>query len=444
MHKSEVVMKRAVRKSIEIGLLGVMFLLTSLSILAQPTVIEPGNKSVDPALVNIGKFTWASRFEKTEERLINMQRNGQEITVETRETKKGIEKNKRTFVLNARTFEMIRQSYTDENKSYNLQYGSRVKGVRPDFDTNKKENIDAAVTGKFYDPLSLPYLISTLPLSLDYRVTFPVMRLNNAWQPEYVRYRIVNIVEYERSSCLLGTRNVWKVSVYEKTQDHSLHVYVDKQTRRIVGADEALGGVVSILIDKETDINPIKAPLDAEGTKAMITNGTSSIKGQASTKISEKRMLGNKTQFAPKGSLVTLIPNTPYYKEWMDLNLKLYKIDSPTYANGKLVKGCAYPMPPELKEATLVTEVIDDKGNFVFQNLKPGEYLVWVGFLANKYTRTTRTPNGNYTVTLNNDGSASATQDIDVTNFMSLQNVVNFQFVTVKKDGETVNVKLKD
>ncbi len=437
-------MSKAVIKSIKISFIGMLFLLTSFSVLAQPTVIEPGDISVNPALVNLGKFTWGLRFEKNEDRLISVQRNNQEITVETRETRKGLEKSKKTLVLNAKTLEIIRQSYSDEDKSYNLQYGTRVKGTQTDFETNNKESIDAVVTGKHFDSLSLPYVISTLPLSLDYRVTFPVMRLNNTWQPEYVRYRITAISEQEKFSCLSGTRNVWKVTVHEKTQNHVLHVYIDKTTRRIVGADESLLDKVTLHIDKETDVNPIKTPFNADETMAMITKGTSSIKGQASTKISEKRMIGNKTQFAPKGSLVTLIPNTPYFKEFLDFNLKLYKIDSPTYANGKLIKGCAYPLPPELKNTLLITEVIDDKGNFVLQNLKPGEYLVWVGFVANKYTRTTRTPTGDYSISVYEDGTGSATQIIDVKNFMSPQNIINHQYVTVKKEGETVSIKLKD
>ncbi len=223
-----------------------------------------------------------------------------------------------------------------------------------------------------------------------------------------------------------------------------LHVYIDKATRRIVGADESLLDKVTLHIDKETDVNPIKNPFNADETMAMITKGTSSIKGQASTRISEKRMLGNKTQFAPKGSIVTLMPNTQYFKEWLDFNLAIGKTDSPTYSNGKLIKGCAYPLPPEVREQSIVTDVIDDKGNFVFQNLKPGEYLVWVGFVANKYTRTTRTPTGNYSISIYEDGTGSANQIIDVKNWMSQQNIINHQYVTVKKEGETVSIKLKD
>lgn len=441
-------MKNAIRKSIEISFLGVMFLLTSLNVLAQPTVIEPGDNSINPALLNTGKFTWATN-NTDKASLITVQRNNQEITIEERETKKGLEESNQTLVLNAKTLEPIRQNYKNEDRSYSLQYGTRVKGTRTDFETNKKENVDAAITGKHFDPATLPYVISSLPLSLDYRVTLPVMRLNSSWQPTYLRYRITDVSEQKTFSCLSGVREFWKVTINEKTRNHMLVVYIDKTTRRILRTEQSFDGLglsdnTYILFDKETDVNPIKATFNEAETMAMLTGGTSSIKGQASTKISEKRLPGNKTQFAPKGSLVALIPNTPYFKEWVDFNLRIGKISRPVYFDGKLVDGCSYPLPAEVKKHQLLTEVIDNKGNFVFQNLKPGEYLVFVGFVANKYTHTTRTPTGDYTVTVNSDGTGSATQIIDVKNWMSPQNVINHQFVKVTKEGETVSVKLKD
>lgn len=439
-------MKRAIERSIEISFLGVMFLLTSLNILAQPTIIEPGDKSINPALLNTGKFTWATN-SKDKASLVTVQRNNQEITVEERETLKGLDESTQTLVLNAKTLEPIRQSYKNEDRSYSLQYGSRVKGVRTDFETNKKENIDGAITGKHFDPATLPYVISSLPISLDYRITLPVMRLNGSWQPTYLRYRITDVSEQKTFSCLSGVHDLWKVTAFEKTRNHQLVVFLDKTTRRILRTEHSFDGISSnayVLVDKETDVNPIKAQFDPNETMAMLSGGTSSIKGQASTRISEKRIIGNKTQFAPKGSLVTLIPNTPYFKEWIEFNLTIGKISRPVYFDGKLVDGCSYPLPPEVAKHQVVTDVIDNKGNFVFQNLKPGEYLVFIGFVANKYTHTTRTPTGDYSITVGSDGSASATQIIDVKNWMSPANVINHQFVKINKEGETVSVKLKD
>ena len=440
-------MKKAVRKSIQIGFLGVMFLLTSFNILAQPTVIEPGDSNLNPALVNTGKFTWGTKITD-KANLVTVQRSNQEITIETRETKKGIDESNQTLVLNAKTLEPIRQNYKDEDRTYSLQYGARVKGIQNDFETNKKENIDAVVTGRHFDPASLPYVISSLPISLDYRVTLPVMRLNSSWQPTYLRYRITDVSEQKSFSCLSGVHELWKVTVNEKTRNHMLIVYFDKTTRRILRTEQSFDGIglsdnTYILFDKETDVNPIKAAFNEAETKAMLSGGSSSIKGQASTKISEKRLPGNKTQFAPKGSLVALIPNTAYFKEWVDFNLTIGNISRPVYFDGVLVGGCSYPLPHEVKKHSLITDVIDNKGNFIFQNVKPGEYLVFVGFVANKYTHTTRTFSGWYSTTTNEETGVSTTSPIiDVTDWMSPQNIINHQFVKVTKDGETVSVKL--
>lgn len=225
-------------------------------------------------------------------------------------------------------------------------------------------------------------------------------------------------------------------------------VYYKKKSKRIYQTEESFNGShitqnIYLLTDLELDVNPIKASFNAKETMEMLTGGTASIKGQASTKIGGKKLLGNKTEYAPKGSIVILIPNTPYFKEWVDFNLSIAKISRPVYLDGELVGGCSYPLPSEVKKHHLTTEVFDNKGNFVFENLKPGEYLVYIGFVANKYSHTTRTPTGDYTITVNSDGSGSAKQIIDVTHWMSPARILNHQFVKINKEGESVNVKLK-
>lgn len=435
------------KRMVILSILLCAFSLTSFNVYAQPTIIEPGDKSINSALLYTGKFTWGSS-QKEELNFITVQRNNQEITIEERVTKKGLEENKQILVFSAKTFELIRENYKNEDRTYSLQYGPQVKGSRTEFETNKKDNIEEAITGKHFNTAALPFIISTLPISLDYRVTIPVMRLNGSWKPIYLRYKITDVSEQKNFSCLSGAHDIWKVTVNEKTRNHRLIVFFDKTTRRILRTEQSFDGFhlkdnIYVLADKELDVNPIKAPFNAAETMAMLSSGASSIKGQASTRIAEKRMIGNKTQYAPKGSLVTLIPNTPYFKEWVNYNLFIGNVSRPVYWDGKLIEGCSYPLPEEVKNAMRYTEVTDNKGSFNFQNLKQGEYLVFIGFVANKYTHTTRTPTGDYTITVNEDGSGSATQIIDVKNWMSPQDILNHQFVKITKDGETVNVKLK-
>ena len=138
-----------------------------------------------------------------------------------------------------------------------------------------------------------------------------------------------------------------------------------------------------------------------------------------------------------------LIPNTPYFKEWVDFNLSVQKKFPGTIVGGQVISGCApYPLPLEVKEQALLTEVTDNKGSFSFQNLKPGEYYLAVQFVATKYTHTTRTPNGSYNITINSDGSGSATQNMDVIQWGSPTNVMNTKLVIIKKEGEEVKVDL--
>lgn len=178
----------------------------------------------------------------------------------------------------------------------------------------------------------------------------------------------------------------------------------------------------------------------------MITKGTSSIKGQASTKLYDDKRIFNKTQYPPKGSLVMLIPNTPYFKEWMDFNLAIGKVSPPYYMDGQLLDGCAlYPINPEVKKQMLITDVIDDKGNFAFPNqLKPGEYLVFVGYVATKYSHTTKTPTGDYSITEDAYGNLGLKQIHSVKKWFEPTNVMNLKYIKISKDGEIVNVKLKD
>jgi hypothetical protein len=421
--------------------------LPSFHVSAQPIIIEPGDKSIDPSLLYTGSFTWETK-NKDLLNLITIKRNNNEVIIETRETKKGMEQDMQTMVLNAKTFEPLRENYKNEERTYSLQYGAKVKGAQTDYETNKKINIEESITGKHFNTYALPFIISTLPISLNYRVTIPVMKLNSSWKPTYLRFKITDVSETKSFSCLSGVHELWKVTAEEKTKQHRLVVFFDKTTRRILRTEQSFDGFhlndnTHLLIDKELDVNPIKAKFNLAETMAMLSDGTSSVKGQASTKIANKRIPGNKTQYAPKGSLVTLIPNTAYFKEWVEYNLFIGNVSRPVYFDGKLVGGCAYPLPPEVAKTMRITDVTDNKGNFIFENLKPGEYLVYIGFVANKYTHTTKTPTGDYSITVNSDGSGSATQIIDVKHWMTPENVINHQFVKITKDGESVKVQLK-
>ncbi len=423
-----------------------LFVFLNFLVNGQPSVVEPGSKGVSLLAICTGKFIWESN--NTVQNAVSVERSGQRITIVTHITKNGDEVSRQTIKLDALTLEPLSEDYSDEEGSYSLQYGATVSGKRTISETGNTVSIHENVAGKHFSAGTIPFVVTALPISLDYRATIPVIRFDNNWKPAYLKYRITEVSEDKSFSCLSGVHQIWKVTVKEKTSNHLMIVFLDKATRRILRTEQSFDGMhlsqnTFILADSEKDINPIKASFNFSETMAMLSGGTSTIEGSASTRIAEKRMEGNKVQYAPKGSVVTLMPNTPYFKEWVNYNFTIGNISRPVYYDGKLVSGCAYPLPDEVKKAMVYAEVEDNKGNFRFKNLKPGEYLIFVGFVANKYTHTTRTPTGNYNITISSDGYGSATQTVDVRNWMSPRDILNHQFVKVEKDGETVKVKLK-
>ena len=125
------------------------FTLFCISAFAQPTIVEPKDKAISGNLLFTGNFTLA--YNTQDDLSLNkIQRNNKEITIENRITKKGLEESTQTIVLNATTFETIRESYKDENSAYNLQYGAKVKGENTNYETNEKVNVNATITGNHF------------------------------------------------------------------------------------------------------------------------------------------------------------------------------------------------------------------------------------------------------------------------------------------------------
>lgn len=426
--------------------------------IAQPTMIEVGDKNVNSAILSTGSFVWEQKHgfsfedkEKPNERFITIKRTDKEITIEERLTKKGIDAEKTTTVLNAQTLEPIRSTFSGEDYTYSVSYGTKLKGQITYYSNNEKVNIDEPMKEKCFDISTLDYVVSTLPLAPGYKAFIPVIYPEKNKNYRYVRYKITDIVETKAFSCLSGHYDILEVKlegVYGLSTKHKT-VYVDKKTRRIVRILDGLTPTYgTIYEDLEQHINPIKTKFDAKEAKAMISQGTSTMTGQAYSlddNMPRSMLQRVKKIIAPKGSLVMLIPNTPYLKEWLGFNASVRKANPPEYLAGKLYRGChGYPLPIEVKEQSLVAEIMDNKGSFAFQNLKPGEYHVYVQFVATKYTNTTRTPNGSYNVTINPDGSGSAVQNVDITHWGSPTEVSSYKLVKIAKDGETVKVKLRD
>ncbi len=354
------------------------------------------------------------------------------------------------IVLNAKTFEPIRAQAETESFSYNITFGSTIKGELENFKTGEKEKFNEPIEEKFFVGSSLEILVSLLPLAQGYKAFIPQVTFDEGYRTKVMRWEIEKIQEYKMPSCNLG--EVIDVFLVELSNTllvgESYKMVIDKNTRRIIMNIKNAGNGEKFYVDAERDLNPIKTKFDPTAAKAMISQGSSSITGQAYTideNLPKSSFQRPKRILAPVGSIVMLIPNTPYFKEWLGFNTSIRQKFPPEFVGKEVIKGCGgYPLPLEVRDQTLVTEVTDNKGSFSFQNLKPGEYHVLVQFVATKYTHTTKTPTGGYTVSVNPDGTGSASPIMDVKHWGSPTNVSNYALVKISSEGETVKVKLKD
>ncbi|MDV3462939.1 MULTISPECIES: DUF3108 domain-containing protein [Weeksellaceae] len=295
--------------------------------------------------------------------------------------------------------------------------------------------------GDYFDIATYPLVLCALPLNTGYKAIIPVIDYDSANKDKIQNVNITDVKSNIYNSELTGEHQVWKVSVNEESTGNLYDYFIDKTSRKIYKITVSSKGNNFMLVDKETDSNPLKNKFDKEATLKMVTKGNSVISGEAFAKDDrsgvDNRKLRidilnvNKKQFAPKGTKVVLLPYTEYFKEWMELNKKQRKI-----------KG-AQPilLSEDAKSCILTTEIYNDKGNFEFTNLMEGEYFVYISF---NYTDTfsRREVTGTSDVYIN--GQYAGTQlNTDIFDYAQTGNA-NFQkIVTIKSNGEIVKIKLK-
>lgn len=449
--------RKVILNGISTFALWAILLCLSFRVFAQrPDIIQPGSASINTELLSTGSFVWEEKVNnlfntgepvKPKNRYVIIKRTAKEIIIDERITKNGKDVLKRKYVLNAKTFEPLSAVSETDEFSYNVTFGSKIKGELENYTDGQKEKFDAPIEEKFFVGNSVAILTSILPLKEGYRALIPQVTFDDGYRTKVIRWNIEKVQELKLPSCKLGEL----IDVYYVELTHTsstIKMIINKKTRRILNFVKDYG-VKEYYEDKLEDINPIKAKFNVEEARAMISQGNAKITGKAYTvdeskprTIMESLRSRNKIR-APKGSIVMLIPNTPFFKEWVDFNLSVQQKFPGKIVGGQVISGCApYPLPLEVKEQSLFTEVTDNKGSFTFQNLKPGEYYVAVQFVATKYTHTTRTPNGSYNITIYSDGSGSATQNMDVTQWGSKTNVMNTKLVTIKNEGEEVKMNL--
>lgn len=416
------------------------------------TIILPGDKLINSSLVHQGKFemtffhsdiTQATELGTYD---VNVEMKDGKLLINTHhKTKKYEEKN--SIFADASSLKSISKNTSNIEKGFSNEF-SINNGTFTNLKAKKKTNYDEKLADQYFDAVVYPYVLSSLPLKLGFEnYILPIVNIDIATNKVTTDEVVILETKTDQfTSPLTGQHSCWKVTVIEMKNKQYVFYYIDKNNRRIRKIEYAKKtsnneGYKLAYLDKETDINLFKTPFDKEAIRKMMNDGNSIIFGEAWAK-DDKGFKDNrkikinvvnfaKKQFAPKGTKVLLIPNTAYYKEWFELNKKQAK-----------VKGAQpIPLPKEAASQIKTTEVFDDKGSFEFANLMPGEYMVYAAFNYEDTIDKTEVT-GKADVYINGQYSGTEVYT-DVFRYGGETNAQIVKKITIKNNGETVNIKLK-
>lgn len=424
----------------------ILFLLLSVSSFCQ-VVILPGDQSIDKTFLKSDSYTMSYSIKKNGtfidigEYEVKINNDNKNFDVKTR-----LSFNNSTtqwtghFIADAQHLKPISATDDTSDKSVTLHFSNIIKGSIKDNKTGKKSTIEEKSNGAYFDSSLYPFIIKSLPLTTGYKAIIPVFDFDATEKNKFCNILIKEVKTDMHVSDLTGEHKVWKVSTYEECTKHRFDFFIDKTTRRIwqINIVSNKGDQIK-LVNKQTDFNPFKNKFDKEETLKMVHNGSATIQGEAFVRDNENEgMLKgmavlnvNKKQFAPKGTTIVLIPNTAYYKEWMELNKKQEKIK-----NAKMI-----PLPKDAFDCFKFTTVYDDEGHFEFTNLMKGDYLLSTSF---GYKHTSRRSEVVGTSDVYYGGNYVGSNVYSSVFAYKVGANANIQKeVTVKTDGETLKVKLK-
>ena len=428
-----------------------VFILFSISTFAQ-TVILPGDKLINYSLIHQGKFEMAffhsDITQATELGTYDVEvalNDGKLILHTHHKTKKYEEKN--NVVADFGSLKTISKNASNLEKGVTNEF-SISNGTFTNLKTKKKTSYDEKLANQYFDAVVYPYVLSSLPLKLGFEnYILPIVNIDLATNKVITDEVVILETKSDQfTSPLTGQHQCWKVTVVEMKNKQYVFYYIDKNNRRIRKIEYAKKtanneGYKLAYLDKETDITLFKTPFNKEAIRKMMNDGSSIITGEAfarddrsgkDDKLVRIDVLNvNKKQFAPKGTKVLLMPNTAYYKEWFELNKKQAKI-----------KGAKpIPLPKEAASQIKMTEVFNDKGNFEFANLMAGDYLLFTSFNYEDFFSKSEVT-GKADVYVN--GSYQGTEVYtDMFGYTQQGNANFYKFVTVQKNGDKLEVKLK-
>ncbi len=342
-----------------------------------------------------------------------------------------------TSIAEGHTFKPVYRSSYSNAKEMVVNFGKEVTGYYYDKKTKKRHPIKEAGTHGFFDSYAYPYLLGLLPLTTGYKNDLAVYEFKPGNETNTKRARIEEVKSNIYMSSLTGEHKVWQVHVFEEATKDSYDYYIDKESRRLWKVEILTQGQKLLMIDKEIDYNPFTTTFDKAQTMKLIKEGHSVILGQAFARDNQNEgiLKGiavlniNKKQLARQGTTVVLIPYTDFFKEWFKLNEASRK------------KGRAIPLPKEATDCIKVTTVYDNEGHFEFTNLLPGDYLLYTEF---GYVHTSiRTEVTGYTDTYINGLYQGTRENTTVKSYGTNAGASIKKVVTIKSDGDKLEIKLK-
>lgn len=269
---------------------------------------------------------------------------------------------KDTVISDANKLIPIYRSSYSKQRNYAINFNKNITGYYLDKTTRKKTEIKEPLNNNALDSYLYPYILGALKLNESFKGTLSVYDYKNDNTNHISSVSINDVETATYNSKRFGVRNVWKINVQEESTRDKYIYYADKESGKLWKIDIDSKGQKIEMIDNE------------------IILGNATIAGQVFARDNENEgLLGgmailniNKKQFAPQGTGIMLISDTPEYEEFKE-KLKKYNKD-------KSLDKIKPVLSEEFIKTIKYAYVKDNKGNYEFNNVPEGNYFLLVTF----------------------------------------------------------------
>lgn len=268
---------------------------------------------------------------------------------------------KDTVIADASKLTPIYRSSYSKQRNYAINFTKEVRGYYLDKATQKKTEIKEPLSNNILDSYLYPYILGTLTLNTKFKGNLTVYDYKNDNTNHIKNVSIGDVETATYTSKQFGIRNVWKVNVQEEATTDKYSYYVDKVSGKLWKIDIDTRGQRIVMIDDEMKLGnaTIKGQVFAKDNGSFLPNGKSVFNI-------------NRKQYAPSGTGILLIPNTPEYVTFKDA-LEKYRKD-------KSEEKIKPTLSDEFIKTIQQTYVRDDNGNYEISDVEEGDYFLIVTF----------------------------------------------------------------